>query len=104
LALLSVGGSAVAETKPPSAVAKPPVQQLTRRGVVQDVIDSPMYTYLLVAGDAGPVWLAAYKNDIAKGATVRYSDGVVMRSFYSKSIKKTFDKIIFVDSVVSLKN
>lgn len=74
--------------------------QLTRKGRVLEVIDSPMYTYLQVSGDKDPVWLAAYKIDVSKGTVVRYSDGVAMSNFHSKSLNRTFDAIVFVDRVV----
>jgi hypothetical protein len=72
---------------------------LTRKGKVLEVVDSPMYTYLRVSGDKEPVWLAAYKNNIAKGAAVNYSDGVVMSNFHSKTLNRTFEAIMFVDRV-----
>jgi hypothetical protein len=103
LVLAGVAGDATAETKQNVAAVNPPAYQLTNRGTVLDVIDSEMYTYLQVSSEAGAVWLAAYKSDIAKGDTVRYSKGVMMRNFQSKSIKRTFDKIIFVDSVMVVK-
>jgi hypothetical protein len=68
-------------------------------GKVVEVIDSPMYTYLKVTGDKGPLWLAAYKTDITKGTTVKYSGGVTMPNFYSKALNRTFDVIVFVDSL-----
>ncbi|MBI2285963.1 MAG: hypothetical protein HYU79_00595 [Nitrosomonadales bacterium] len=80
--------------------ASPADIQLTRKGKVLEVIDSPMYTYLQVSGDKDPVWLAAYKIDVSKGAVVRYSDGVAMSNFHSKSLNRTFDTIVFVDRVV----
>ncbi|WP_435626824.1 hypothetical protein [Candidatus Ferrigenium straubiae] len=85
------------------AVTATPSIPLTHKGKVLEVIDSPMYTYLQVTGDKEPVWLAAYKNNITKGTSVEYSDGVVMNKFFSKSLNRTFDTIIFVDSVVPAK-
>lgn len=100
LALAAIAGSAIAETKQNAAVANPHASQPTNKGTVLDVIDSSKYTYLQVSGDTGTVWLAAYRNDISKGDTVSYSSGVVMNNFHSKSLNRTFDKIIFVDAVV----
>jgi hypothetical protein len=68
-------------------------------GKVLEVIDSPMYTYLKVTSDTGPIWLAAYKTDITKGMTIKYSRGVAMHNFYSKALNRTFDMIVFVDSL-----
>lgn len=111
LALGAIAGTAVAASQQDAGVAKqtaasphaampaghmaiiPASTQLTRKGTVLEVIDSPMYTYLKVTGDKTPVWLAAYKADI-----VNYSDGVAMNNFHSKSLNRTFDVIVFVDS------
>jgi hypothetical protein len=103
LALIAITGTAVAETKPQNVAANPHASQLINRGIVLDVIESTMYTYLQVSSDTGTIWIAAYRNDIAKGDTVSYSNGVVMKNFVSKSLNRTFDKIIFVDAVVPVK-
>lgn len=58
-----------------------------------------MYTYLQVTGDKGPLWLAVFKADIKKGDAVKYSSSVEMSKFHSKSLDRTFDTIIFVDSL-----
>ena len=81
----------------PSAI--PADTNLVNSGEVLEVIDSPMYTYLQVTSDKGPLWLAVFKTDIVKGTAVRYSSGVAMSGFYSKSLDRTFDTIIFVDSI-----
>ena len=73
--------------------------KLSSIGKVVEVIDSPMYTYLRVTGDKGSLWLAAYKTDITKGSTIKYSGGVSMPNFYSKALNRTFDVIVFVDSL-----
>ena len=115
LALVAVANTAVAapqtnaaDTAKPAVVlpaghvpitAAPAAIQLTRKGKVLDVVDSPAYTYLQVTGDKAPVWLAAYKTDIAKGTVINYSDGVAMSNFHSKSLNRTFDTLIFVDRI-----
>lgn len=106
LASVAVAGAAVAEPQqnvPNTDTVSPAPSQFANKGTVLEVIESPMYTYLQVSSDAGPVWLAAYRNGITKGDTVSYPDGVVMRNFYSKSLNRTFEKIIFVDAVAAEK-
>jgi hypothetical protein len=83
---------------PPSHPADFPADtQLANSGKVLEVLDSDMYTYLQVTTEKGPLWLAAYKIAVTKGATVKYSSGVLMSKFYSKSLNRTFDLIVFVD-------
>lgn len=81
----------------PAAI--PADTNLVNSGKVLEVIQSPDYTYLRVTGDKEPLWLASLKIDVVKGATVKYSSGMVMSKFYSKSLDRTFDTIIFVDSI-----
>ena len=69
-----------------------------------DVMD--MYTYIQVTGKTDkdkPVWLAASKVKLAKGDTIRYGSGSVMPNYYSKTLNKTFEEIIFVDKVEVVK-
>lgn len=104
LALAAVANTAVAAPKQNADTVKPAAaSQYPNSGKVLDVIDTAMYTYLQVTGDKGPVWIAASKTNIAKGATISYPSGVVMSNFHSKSLNRTFDTIIFVDKVVSTK-
>ena len=73
--------------------------QLVNNGKVLDVLDTDMYTYLQVTTEKGPLWIAAYKINVTKGASVKYSNGVAMSKFYSKALNRTFDVIVFVDSL-----
>ncbi len=100
LALFAFAGTAVAEPQPnaPAAASK-----FVNKGKVLEVIDTSMYTYLQVSSDNGPVWLAASKTKIAKGANIGYPNGAVMSNFHSKSLNRTFDTIIFLDKVEVLK-
>ena len=69
-----------------------------------DVMD--MYTYIQVTGKTDkdkPVWLAATKTKVAKGDTIRYGGGAVMSNYFSKTLNKTFEEIIFVDKVELVK-
>lgn len=77
--------------------------RLINSGKVLEVLDSDMYTYVQVTGKNGPLWLAGYKTEISKGATVRYSGGIGMPNFFSKALNRTFDLIVFVDSLVLVK-
>lgn len=74
--------------------------QYPNKGKVLEVMDASIYTYMQVSSDKGPVWIAASKtSSVTKGATISYPDGAVMTNFTSKSLNRTFDKIIFVDKV-----
>jgi len=104
LALVAVTNFAVAAPQSESsAIYLAAASKYPNQGKVLDVIDTSMYTYLQVASDKGAIWLAASKTSVAKGSTIGFGDGAVMKNFYSKSLNKTFDTIIFLDKVEVLK-
>jgi hypothetical protein len=67
----------------------------TVKGVVLEVRDVDSYTYLRLQTKDGETWAAVSKAPVKKGAEVTIGDATEMRNFESKSLKKTFDKIIF---------
>jgi hypothetical protein len=73
--------------------------QYPNTGKVLEVMDASIYTYMQVSTAKGPIWLAASKTTVPKGATISYPDGAVMTNFYSKGLNRTFDRIIFLDKV-----
>ena len=100
LAAFAVTGIAFAEPQPNAPARQPAAtSQFTNKGKVLDVLDASIYTYIQVSTDKDPVWLAASKTTVAKGANIRYPNGAVMNNFYSKSLNRTFDTIIFLDKI-----
>lgn len=100
LALFAFAGTAVVVPQTNAIAAT----QYANKGKVLEVIDSnPMYTYMQVSTDKGPLWLAASKTKVAKGQTIGFGGGAVMTNFYSKGLNRTFDTIIFLDRVEVLK-
>lgn len=71
----------------------------SRSGRVLSHEDSNEYTYVQVAENGETLWLAAPRTPIADGDTIRYPEGVVMRDFYSKLLKRTFPAVMFVESI-----
>lgn len=98
------GDAALPPGHPTAApLATPADTNLTNSGKILEVLDAPPYSYLKVADKKGTIWLAGYKGDFTKGATVKYSSGIEMKNFHSKSLNRTFDSIIFVDSMQQAK-
>lgn len=96
-------GSAMGAQPPGHPNGIPSDTKLVNSGNVLEVLDSPAYTFMRVKGPKGEVWLAAYKAEIAKGDAIRYSSGISMPNFYSKSLDRTFKEIVFVDTVELVK-
>ena len=65
------------------------------RGEVLEVMDVDAFTYLRLKTKEGETWAAVTKSSVKKGAEVTIENGIVMNNFESKSLKKTFDRIVF---------
>jgi hypothetical protein len=65
------------------------------QGEVLEVRDVDMYTYLRLKTADGETWAAVTKVPVKKGAQVTIANPMVMQHFESKTLKKTFDKIVF---------
>ena len=65
------------------------------KGEVLEVKDVESYTYLRLKTKEGETWAAVTKTPVKKGAEVTIENAMVMENFESKSLKKTFPKIIF---------
>lgn len=85
------------------AMGAPADTNMVNSGKVLEVLNTDQYSYVKVQTKGGSVWLAGYKGDYTKGATVKYSNGLTMKNFHSKAVDRTFDAIIFVDSMEQVK-
>jgi hypothetical protein len=78
--------------------------QLPHQGTVVSSIDASIYTYIEVSDANGKtMWLAAPTVAVKKGDTVGYDDGAVMTNFFSKSLNRTFDSVLFVGKAAVIK-
>lgn len=77
--------------------------QLTQKGKVLSVIDVPQYTYVEVAQDKKTMWIAGPSVKVKKGDMIRFGDGMPMKNFHSKTLKRDFPNISFVSQVVVTK-
>lgn len=79
------------------------------KGKVLQTMDSGGYTYAEVDEKGQKVWVAAMqtrKNGLPKikvGDTVEFPDSPPMVNFQSKTLKRTFDKIIFAPGIIQSK-
>jgi hypothetical protein len=73
----------------------PPVQSSSLKGEVLEVKDVDAYTYLRLKTSTGETWAAVNKAPVSKGAVVTIENPAVMNNFESKTLKKTFDRIVF---------
>ncbi len=91
---LTVAGSAL-----PSYAAD--AQALT--GKVVQTMDSGGYTYAQIENKGVKTWVAVPKAKVVKGQNISFAPGMEMQNFESKTLKRTFDKIIFSGGVIEQK-
>jgi hypothetical protein len=77
-----------------------PAAQLPQKAKVLSTIDAAQYTYLEVTQNKKTIWLAGPKMVAKKGDVIRFDEGMVMTNFESKTLKRTFPSVTFVNRVV----
>jgi hypothetical protein len=65
------------------------------KGQVVEVIDVDAYTYLRLKTADGETWAAVNKAPVKVGQAVTIENPAVMTNFESKTLKRTFPKIVF---------
>jgi hypothetical protein len=87
-----------ASTSVPSATAGTSGNE----GKVLATLDAPGYTYMELANTEKRFWIAAPTTKVKVGDRVRFEQSLVMKNFNSKTLNRTFDQIIFVNSATVL--
>jgi hypothetical protein len=64
-------------------------------GQVLETTQAAGYTYLRLKTASGEIWAAVAAADVAKGAQVTIARPMTMEKFESRTLNKTFDKIVF---------
>lgn len=66
---------------------------------VEETMDSGGYTYVRVKEGKRAYWIAAPKTELKKGETISFYEQMMMEGFTSKTLKRTFDRILFVSAI-----
>lgn len=77
-----------------------PMIQLTQQGTVLSSINVPEYTYVEASQGKKTIWLAGPSVAVKKGDAIRFDAGMEMSNFYSKTLKRNFASIYFVNRIV----
>lgn len=76
----------------------PPEPTEPHKGKVLQTINSGGYTYIELRKKSGDkIWLAVPATEIAVGSQQTFNPGMVMQGFESKTLKRTFDQIVFTE-------
>jgi len=78
----------------------PKAAQLPHEGKVLSAVEASGYSYVEVSVKDGSQWIAGPATPLKVGDTIRFSDGPVMTNFTSKSLRRSFPSITFVDHVM----
>jgi len=71
-----------------------------QKGKVTQTMNSGGYTYVEAANDKGEkVWMALPEFKVKVGDTIEYPVAPPMVNFQSKTLNKTFDKIMFIPGI-----
>jgi hypothetical protein len=76
-----------------------PKRKLPNSGLVAEVIQTKAYSYIRVAKGVTEQWIAGSRAEFNVGDPVEYSRGTTMANFHSSTLNRTFDSIIFVESL-----
>ena len=69
-------------------------------GKVAETMNSGGYTYVLLEKDGEKTWIAVPQMKVTKGQTMSFKPGAVMENFSSKTLNRTFKKIVFSEGPI----
>jgi hypothetical protein len=88
-----------AHEAPPAAPETKAAENIS--GKVLQTMNSGGYSYVYVEGKEQKVWVAVPQTKVRVGDVMTFKPGMEMVNFPSTSLKRTFDRIIFSEGVVS---
>lgn len=71
-------------------------------GKVVETMDAGGYSYVCVESSGVKTWVAIPQTKVTKNAVMFFKPGYTMENFNSKSLNRTFDKIVFSPGVMTL--
>lgn len=75
------------------------VGQMQNAGRVIQVIQAGTYTYVEAeVGGGEKLWMAGAHIEVKQGDTIQWGQGGMMQNFVAKSLNRTFERILFVES------
>ena len=69
-------------------------------GIVMEVLDTTGYTYMELENDGRRFWIAAPTTQVKPGDHIRFVQSMSMENFTSKTLNRTFRRVLFVSSTM----
>lgn len=69
-------------------------------GKVVDILDTTGYTYMELENGDRRFWIAAPTTKVNVGDHIRFVESMSMENFTSKTLNRTFRRVIFVSSTM----
>ena len=107
LTFATVVTTAAVATAMPNKTAAPAAASASQSaeplsGKVLETMNSGGYSYVLLEKkDGKKIWVAVGETSIKTGDKISFKPGMEMANFESKSLKRTFDSIIFSEGIAS---
>ena len=73
---------------------------LPGEGIVFNVLQSPMFSYLQIRDKGGLRWLSVPVTNVKIGDAISYGRGLNMLNFYSRELRRTFPSIVISGAAV----
>ncbi len=67
---------------------------------VLETTDAAGYTYVKVNENGNVYWIAGPKTNLTVGSSISYTEQMVMKDFTSKALNKTFDYLMFANTII----
>ncbi len=74
---------------------------VTHTAKVVETLNSGGYTYINVQEGSENYWIAMTERSVTKGATISFNEQGWMQNFHSKTLNRTFDKILFASDAAT---
>ncbi len=68
-------------------------------GKILETMNAGGYTYVLVESGGNQIWAAGPETTVKVGEVVSIPEGMEMANFESKTLNRTFDKVLFVSAI-----
>jgi hypothetical protein len=81
------------------SMSAPEPEAIAHTATVLETMSSAGYTYIRVEEKGKKFWVALPETQVSVGETVSFYEQMLMENFTSRSLNRTFDRILFVEAI-----